>query len=70
MEILNQLTEEQQSAVTSSHRTVMLLAPAGSGKTRVLIHRIIKILADSPNESFRILAVPIRTKQRTKSVNV
>ena len=57
MKILNHLTEEQQRAVTSSDRVVMLLAPAGSGKTRVLIRRIIKILEDSPNESFRILAV-------------
>ena len=62
MEILNNLTEEQQSAVTSSHRAVLLLAPAGSGKTRVLIHRIIKILADSPNESFRILSVAYTRK--------
>lgn len=62
MKILNQLTEEQQRAVTSSDKVVMLLAPAGSGKTRVLIRRIIKILEDSPNESFRVLAVAYTRK--------
>lgn len=57
MDTVNYLTEEQAKAVASQDRVFMLLAPAGSGKTRVLISRIIKILNDSRNESFRILAV-------------
>ena len=57
MDTVSYLTEEQAKAVASQDRVFMLLAPAGSGKTRVLISRIIKILNDSRNESFRILAV-------------
>lgn len=62
MDTVNHLTKEQAKAVASQARVFMLLAPAGSGKTRVLINRIIKILEDSPRESFRILAVTYTSK--------
>ena len=56
------LTDEQRTAVSSQDRVFMLLAPAGSGKTRVLTNRIIKILEDNPREFFRILAVTYTSK--------
>lgn len=57
MVTVNYLTDEQRKAVSSQDRVFMLLAPAGSGKTRVLINRIIHILENTQRESFRILAV-------------
>lgn len=56
------LTDEQRKAVSSQDRVFMLLAPAGSGKTRVLTNRIIKIIEDNPRKFFRILAVTYTSK--------
>lgn len=62
MATVNYLTDEQRKAVSSQDRVFMLLAPAGSGKTRVLINRIIHILKNTQGESFRILAVTYTVK--------
>ena len=62
MATVNCLTDEQRKAVSSQDRVFMLLAPAGSGKTRVLINRIIHILKSTQRESFRILAVTYTIK--------
>ncbi|SUZ60077.1 uncharacterized protein METZ01_LOCUS12931, partial [marine metagenome] len=37
-QILNHLNEPQKEAVTSGNQPVMVVAGAGSGKTRVLVH--------------------------------
>ncbi len=58
----NHLTEDQETAVTAQDRVLMLLAPAGSGKTEVLINRIIRILNESNGQFFRILAVTYTLK--------
>ena len=57
MVIPQRLTEEQQAAVSARARTCLVIAPAGSGKTEVLIRRIEHLLDESPGESFRVLAV-------------
>lgn len=62
MDTVNYLTEEQAKAVATQDRVFMLLAPAGSGKTRVLINRIIHVLKNTQRESFRILAVTYTIK--------
>ncbi len=51
------LTSEQQEAVGAEQARVLLVASAGSGKTEVLIRRVIRILSESAGESFRVLAV-------------
>lgn len=60
--ILDQLNVAQQEAVTSDRRSVLVLAGAGSGKTRVLVHRIAwKIQVDSISP-YAILAVTFTNK--------
>src|SRR5690606_19840390 len=55
-------TPDQQRAVKSNDSAVLLIAPAGSGKTEVLIRRAIRILNETRGESFRILAVTFTVK--------
>ena len=38
--ILENLNDQQREAVTSEQQNIMVLAGAGSGKTRVLVHKV------------------------------
>ena len=38
--ILDELNDAQRAAVTSDDQHLLVLAGAGSGKTRVLVHRV------------------------------
>ena len=42
--IANNLNDRQNEAVTSENANTLVIAGAGSGKTKVLIHRIAYIL--------------------------
>jgi len=42
--ILSSLNNKQLEAVTAPHQHMLLLAGAGSGKTRVLVHRLAWLL--------------------------
>jgi DNA helicase-2/ATP-dependent DNA helicase PcrA len=60
--ILNKLNSAQEEAVTSDKKHLLVLAGAGSGKTRVLVHRIAwKIQVDGVSP-YSILAVTFTNK--------
>lgn len=61
-EILDPLNDSQREAVCAPSGNLMILAGAGSGKTRVLVHRISWYIATNECSSFGILAVTFTNK--------
>lgn len=61
-DLLNSMNDKQREAVAAPRSNLLVLAGAGSGKTRVLVHRIAWLLAVENCSPYSIMAVTFTNK--------
>ncbi len=66
MEYLNHLNEEQKNAVLYNNGPLMILAAAGSGKTRVITYKIFHLIKHHAIKPSEILALTFTNKAATE----
>ena len=62
MDILEGLNEQQQAAVTATERQILVIAGAGSGKTKVLVSRLAWLIAEQGVNPYQVMAVTFTNK--------
>src|SRR5699024_11234918 len=62
-ELLHNLNKDKQQAVKTTEGPLLIMAGAGSGKTRVLTHRIAYLIDEKDLPSGTILAITLPNKK-------